>query len=448
MNFYKLAQLCLAALALNLASMASAARKQSCANLELEAAKETVSIGLKALTSEFPERGERYAKAWKNYQKLAENPEIATNFPPKLVAEVLTDIEMWYFADNMALAIEAGARSASGQPLTRMLNALKKELQKDFNVNPSSIEERFSVNRPKNIEELRRLLGDMTLEEVQELTYGKNPLKPSPESLLGRYIAETGATTMVRSFKKSPTSSALGPKRLVVSISQESMPVYKKYFDRLEYMSVINHAQIVHGGGLYDYAGGATQDFQLPGTEFKILPTVLLKSTESMRLDQFLAADEKYRTQTHGWTNEAQQPWLLGNYCARSAYANCTQKIGNMPIGDKLVNTYEFPGATDQWAEHRLPNDKGAPRRQKLRPYEHPDPLIKRVWKVPGNQQFADLIGEQKANLKSEFANPGWVIQHLSGTTTVERVPVVFVVRPDHRQAIPKDFTPQFETPM
>jgi hypothetical protein len=427
----------------------AAAPRQSCSELEREEAKDIARIGLRAFSKEFPDIGKRNTQAWKDYLKLAEDPDIAKNYPYKLVAEVLTDIEMWYFGENLVKAIDAGAKNAAGKPITRMRAALRKEFETEDNVNASSIDERLAITRPKNIDEFRRMLGDMTLEEVQELTYGSNPLKPSKDSLLGRYIAETGARTLVRSFNKSPKTSTQGPKRLVVSISQESLPVFKQYFDRLEYMSVINHAQIVHSGALYDYGAGRTQDFMLPGTEFKILPIVVLKTTEAMRLDQFLSADEKYRTTNNrSWTNEAQQPWQLGNYCARSAYGNCTQKIGNMPIGDKLVDEYVFPGATDNYADNRLPNEKGAPRRQKLQPYEHPDPLIKRVWKVPGNQQFAELIGEQKANLKSEFANPGWVIQHLTGTTTVERVPVVFVIRDDHRQAIPRDFTPQFENPL
>jgi hypothetical protein len=92
-----------------------------------------------------------------------------------------------------------------------------------------------------------------------------------------------------------------------------------------------------------------------------------------------------------------------------------------MPIGDRLVDHYTFPGAPagDLYANHHIPHVEGqspekyqradaAPRVSPLRPYPSEDADIKRVWSVPGHEQFSYVIGMGKNQERGQFANPGW----------------------------------------
>jgi hypothetical protein len=103
------------------------------------------------------------------------------------------------------------------------------------------------------------------------------------------------------------------------------------------------------------------------------------------------------------------------------------------------VVEYAMPG--EQLANELNPE----PVRKFLRAYESKDPLLNRVWKIPGNQMLAETIGQQGAFLRGEFANPGWLITTLMGSVTTERVPVVFVSRADHRAPIRANFKPAIE---
>ncbi len=80
-----------------------------------------------------------------------------------------------------------------------------------------------------------------------------------------------------------------------------------------------------------------------------VMPLVILKTTEGQRLEQYI----RYVDQTwdpESWKTYAMEPWRMDDYCAISAYSNCTQFIGNMPIGDETVFSYTFPGAIDEYA--------------------------------------------------------------------------------------------------
>ena len=135
-------------------------------------------------------------------------------------------------------------------------------------------------------------------------------------------------------------------------------------------------------------------------------------------------------------------PWNLPGYCATGGYSSCTHWVGNIPLGDRMVWEYKFPGYVDTYASNRVP-PTADPRVQVLAPYDSANPLARRVWKVPGNEQLADALGLQAANLRGEFANPGWVAHSLTGSASVDRVPVVFLVVPDARAAISADFALQ-----
>jgi hypothetical protein len=296
----------------------------------------------------------------------------------------------------------------------------------------------------------------MTLPEVQRLVHGGNPLAPTPESLLGQYIKETRAVTLVRTFDDAAAveagrPGAQGPAKLVVSVSAESFPVFMRIFKRPEWFSVVDHANLVHNGQLTTYSGELMGDLRFPGTPFKPFPMMLLKTSEAQRMDQYLRLFRREGTRM-GWENAASAPWRLKNYCAVSAWGtSCTQQIGNIPIGDKRVIEYTMPGPQPTVGLPVLnPSPKvqriGGPAQPQMVPDPRAsDPLLARVWKIPGNQQLSEVIGQQGANLRGEMANPGWTISTLLGPTSVERVPAVFVIRPDHRAPLEADFIPHHE---
>ena len=254
-------------------------------------------------------------------------------------------------------------------------------------------------------------------------------MRPTKDSLIGRYIQDTGAKTAVRAFP-FVGNGRYGRYRLVVALSEASFPAFVKYFAREEFLALVGHAILMHNG---EVVGIRFDELRVPhiGT---LLPFVVLKTTEGQRTTQYF---ELFRKLGGGWFNVAAQPWMLPGYCAQGGYTCCTQWIGNMPIGDKLVDSYSFPGV---W-------ESGEPARtQVLAQYEHPDPLVRRVWTVPGHQQFANVIGQGRANLRGNFAATSLVASTLIGPTDIERVPVLFRVVRNHRAWIPSDsnyFIPQ-----
>ena len=144
------------------------------------------------------------------------------------------------------------------------------------------------------------------------------------------------------------------------------------------------------------------------------------------------------------WWHGLKQPWRLGQYCEPGAYNCCTHWIGNVPIGDTLVSEYSLPGRETYNQSTRKYECAGVI--TKLQPWEPADnvqKLLKPIWKVPGNMQLSETIGEKAANIRGEFASPGWVIRTFMGHTTNSRVPVIFYIVNDHQAPIPE--TPFFK---
>jgi hypothetical protein len=424
-------------------------------------------------------------RAFTGLEALLARGEFNQLLPENLVLDVIADEEMLLYVRNLDWllgrlndrgTLPADTREALAQAARELLSG------SDLKVPPSTVEARIAqFLQAPDARSMRRLLGDMELDEIQLLVHGGNPLNPSADSLLGRYIQETGAATLVRSFSQDATPNGpQGPQRLVLAMSAESMPVYKKYFDRPEFL-IHAHApgqgtlQFAHNGRVGTYAnnqsyadplntlansatppGNATR---LPSTG-SVWPHIVLKSTEGQRATQVF----RLGSSQHGTL--AQRPWEMNNgYCAAGGYTSCTHWIGNLPLGDRQVTEYTFPGYVDtyagntQWAGRPgevMGNIEG--RTQELRAYdanaiatsyqgidsEKFRALVSRVWKAPaGNQQLADLLGLRANNLRGEFASPGYVGVTLTGAAPAERVPFVFLSTVDHRQPIPVDFPTQ-----
>ena len=298
------------------------------------------------------------------------------------------------------------------------------------------IKDRFNEwkRNPNNSDRWFRLLGDRSLSEVYEMFVGAKAGEIDANSLIGKYIEISGAKSRKIRYPLSPKSAEKGDEKIVVAVGPNSFQYLKEVFGRALFMSVIGHANLVYGKHLFSY-GGEKLEFRFPseGTPF---PFVLLKTSESERLERYLlAATTTHKAQS--WNGTLKIPWLNKGYCAEGGYICCTHWIGNLPLGDLRVPEYSFPGS----------DAKPHERRQLLKQYESNDLIIKKIWKVPGNQQFANLLGLESSNVRGEFASPGWVIQSLMGAAPNNRVPVIFWFVNDHTVENPELPNFVFENP-
>lgn len=370
-------------------------------------------------------------------------PELSRLLRRSNVEQIVKDAEVPLYSQRLQEILGAVAKNASELPVEgKFKNAARQMLE--GKVPASTIEARLSGLRKRGLLSLKRALGDLSLEETQIMLHGGNPLAPTPESWLGKYLQESGAATVVRSFPSVPvpqgTDPAVlpqGPKRLVVAVSQDSWRSFEKYFANEQ---LLGHVHTTNQGTLMVSFNKKVSWYTQFGNNLRtptygsIMPQILLKTTEGQRASNFFKLGEQDFML-------ARHPWQLDGYCARGAYESCTQWFGNIPIGDKKVAEYKFPGAIDNHANNLNPLTDPGPRVKPLKPYpEHHNPLVKHVWRVPGNEQLADVLGLQAQNLAGEFANPGYVAVTLTGLAPVERVPVVFYVVPDHRAALAADF--------
>jgi hypothetical protein len=374
---------------------------------------------------------ETRAKAYKLYDRVLRQARSEEPVLPQWeTLSLLANAEMAYYHQHLGDVLEMALANKSAKSMNeKILISLRKNLR---NVVPKdTIEKRIEKLVNKEPGSILQALGQMDLSEVQRLVYGTNPLRPSEDSLLGQYINATGATTVVRTFPKGPRRMD-GPKRLVVSLSRSSFKRYNKLFGFLNFLIHVHtpnqETLSLSHEGLFGSYGRNKSDFRAPrlGT---LLPHILLSTSEGQRarifFDLALSA------------GMAREPWRLENYCARSGYSSCTHWFGNIPVGDKRVDKYTFPGRVDEHADASV--GKG-PQTRKLKPFKNPNPLTSLVWKVPGHEQLADVLGLQKSNIEGEFANPGWVAYTLLGAAGVDRVPFVFYSTRDHRQPIPRNF--------
>jgi hypothetical protein len=303
-------------------------------------------------------------------------------------------------------------------------------------------------------ESLERALGDLSLAEVQRRTWGNDPLHPSPDSLLGTYLRETGATTLIRRFPTHHGSQELGPERLVVSVSAASFPEIKRRLGTLNYMTTVDHAMVVHGGNYWTYSGGKSDWGAVGNSQYKVFSMVMLDSHEGQRMDQYLRARQRYSARGM-WNTVIDQPWTIPGYMpARSAYGGCTQHIANIPVGNVRAPSLHYPGAHCRYAEdydrNRPFEEQNTPREIVVGQNNHDDPMVRRVWKSDAvNQQLAEILGLHDANaVRGDMASPGGVISSILGEADPARIAVVLVARPDHREPIQADFTPVYENPL
>ncbi len=403
--------------------------------------------------SRLKEKNEFYSRSYEQYLEVTrQHPYLERIFTKDQVLKTLLQERMPLRSDSLVELIENLSKTSVASLNGRTLSTvLKKNLEGKVPAEtiPARVE-KFLNGTPDS---LGRVLGDMTLKEVQLLTYGKDPLNPSPQSLLGKYIAETGAQTAIKNFSLGPKRKNSTQARLVVAVSEASFARYLELFKKPNFLIHVHTPQqgtlYVAQNGLHGSYGSLTNELRLPsiGT---IMPHILLSSKEANRSTNFFKLG--------GINGElAQYPWELKNkddvsYCARSGYSSCTHWFGNIPLGDKTVDGYKFPGRVDEHADYDVPEGR---QYKKLVPYDlkfldteidaEEARLVRLVWKTPGNEQLASVLGLERKNVAGEFASPGFVAVSLTAAAPVTRVPVVFLITSDHRLEIDPNFDPQIE---
>jgi hypothetical protein len=387
--------------------------------------------------------GRATLQAWKDLSK-----EWKALIPQQAVEEIAKEIDQPLLQKRIADIFEQ-LPARAGDPEEALISAVTRSEQ---DLTEKQVLERVKafLKNPKAAT-LRSMAGELSLEDLRLAFTGPNSLKPSAESWLGQYIDRTGAQVLVRRFSKG-LGRALGDEKLVVAVSPQSFQDFldliakRRHF--LFHIHTPSQGTLALGfEGQFGHYANLSSPMRAP-TMGTLMPGILLSSTESERARLYFQLGAGQRG------GAALTPWTLEDYCATGGYSSCTHWFGNIPVGDKKVTEYSFPGFIDEHASNSISSDKRVdkkPRVKKLRPYSTQGmdsgqaDLLKRVWKVPGNEQLADVLGLKRANLAGEFANPGWVAHSLLGGTDLERIPVVFWVVDDHTRRIPKNFPLQID---
>jgi hypothetical protein len=403
-------------------------------------------------------------KVIETYSNLYSHLESGTSsaaqfFPEATVLRLVLDEERSIFAERLGELLRLLPHNSFGP--SEVETALKQFVPGRYASN-ESLQARISAWQadPGLAQNVRRLLGENSVNEAGLILHGGDPLNPSNNSLIGRYLRDTGASSMVRTFTQANPNGNASPQRLVVAISPASFPKFKELFSERNFLFHTHGPgqgtlYIAHNGKAGSYANLSSDVRE--GTSGSVWPLLLMSTNEGERMEQYARLGR-----ING--QMAKTPWILkdgqNSYCKIGGYNSCTHWIGEIPIGERTVPTYTFPGnrrddpysggtslASDATAD-------AAPRTSPLTPYQVPrdtsssdvqheqlERLASRVWKPgAGNELLADAIGMKREHLEGEFANPGWVLNSFTAGASQERVPVVFYWVDNHQQPIAPNF--------
>lgn len=326
--------------------------------------------------------------------------------------------------------------------------------------------------------------------------YGADFNEPAPESLIGRYLSETGAQTVVRSFLTAPEGSQmplskLGPKKLVVAVSARSFPAFAKYFFGSQLLHFVHSDVPRHDYvGSYEgirgtpWGGQHFEEFKFTRAGDFVVP-ILLTPDEGVRAHAYFElakVDGNLAFFPGALKNDKSEPYAASNM------NNCSAWLANMPIGAELVDHYDFWSGTNDgsspsssylkaysqalntapmtyidkevWQERRVEVKRWWKKKPDIKIVKEkvivkvPDPnrkqyaplteklkkLANDVWTIPGHQLLGDLIGQHDARLRGEFDNMGWAGYTMLGSVNTVRSPVVFIFVDDHQKVIDPAF--------
>lgn len=406
------------------------------------------------------------------------------------IHDVLKDEEFAIFHMILKKALNETRENSSPSKgdLVRVLeDSLARELssympESEANERASVVRQR-SINRSKLLE----ALGMNETESLRALVGPRGIRNPSKASLVGQFLEQSKKllegkepSTLVSSFKKAPNGSETGDARLFIAVDGRNAALAQQLFGENPHLLIHDHEpqqgtlQLMHMGYQISYAqrdrrgnmAGAyrytreTHDESIYGNDFQpnygnnvnvgsILPLMVLSTTEASRASNYFELGTKTnnaRTK-YPWSLKEKDGETVENYCRPGGYTSCTHWVGEMAIGDKLVDRYSFPGNYDSHAGQEDPSTRNqrAIRTGPVGTYTHfekpyeermqaigessrVDRLTRMVWKEnKGNMQLWEMLNAKGPLSKGEFANPGWVLYTLIGHAPVERVPVVLV---------------------
>jgi len=312
------------------------------------------------------------------------------------------------------------------------------------------IKARLEMSKHLTPENILSVLGDLSLPETLRLFVGRDPAHIAADSLLGRYLEETGLKAQTHRFKEQDAQKdgtfKESPDRLEVLVDAKTFPIFMKYFSNQQSYSAQGHGNMLFGGKLYMFGVPVNVVEPRPMSAGTPLPMVLLKTTEGARMGRYMQAmATAYPGLTDGWQTPARSPWsqIPGKdgklYLSVNGHFNCcTHWHGNIPLGDNLVNDIVLPGDADQ------------PLIAHVNEPDYSNPVlapVKDVWTAPLHEPISAVLGLADANGPGEFSSPGWVIQSLLVSAPIERVPFVLIFANDAQVPLPENFFPRFERP-
>jgi hypothetical protein len=383
------------------------------------------------------------------YSELNVGKKLNTVAARKDIITLFLDQDLPVFGERLARIVDTMWNKAEGASPEAFYCSLRRSLI-GSGVPLKMVNKGIRENRVGDVTALRRMLGSLTLSETRVVYMGKDGsgTEFTPDSLIGKYVAESGASVKLMDVPDMNGTRDYPEKKLFVAVSAESFPLFHKYFSGRTFMSSLGHGAVLQGQLVTDVWGNTSELRAM--REMTPLPMVILKTSEGERLHRYLetATQARYKN----WNNALKQPWLLRNskgeqYVHTGGYHCCTNYWGNMPIGDKLVDAYALP-LVNEWGGN--PNAVRQPIvEHKLVQWDNADEAaLKNIWTVPGHQQVSDVLGHLERNVNGEFASPGWVIQTLMGETPSDRAPVIFIFMNDHKSEIPDKPALHYERPV
>ncbi|MBI4404647.1 MAG: hypothetical protein HY537_10820 [Deltaproteobacteria bacterium] len=285
-----------------------------------------------------------------------------------------------------------------------------------------------------------------SLEQVAVELHGGDPLHPTPQSRLGRYLAQTGAASRIHGFQ---IGSEFSQERLVIGVSPASFESYNELLVRgfPNLIEQVNPPNFLANTGwcsptypwhywfrwlnqVYDYVGEPgfrSSEWRIPLNN--IGPQMLLSDAEVSAWSEYLelTGDPK--------TNLRFPNLIPGFNYPTDAYANegnCTAFFFHAPIGETRTNQVTSCGHLDEHGSGGGPE----PRVGTLADYEVPAqytdiaPLMKRVWNPLLRRRLMDVLGmppEQGAHTSGASVGE-FLVAHASP----QRMPFVVYYTPDH----------------
>lgn len=264
---------------------------------------------------------------------------------------------------------------------------------------------------------------------VCQSIYGSDPLNPNPQSPLGQYLNNSGATSVERAFPVEHNGAA-GETRLVVTISQVSYPEFEAHFvnDNILYLFHDPNSRIINiaYNGKKGFMGRLTGDMRFTFSGAVLIP-ICLTEEEKVKVKDFFALTAKV-SQANDF---ALYPWLLtdisGTPYMPVGNHDFTEWFMRLPMGEIDSSTsysaYELPQVNQEVQN-----------------------ILQRVWIFPhGSQSLKNVLGLRRFVNNRTLNTPGLIASSLLANVSSARIPAVFRYVNDHLEQLPADFNTWFD---